>query len=136
MTFFNSQRGLLVTTDYLLKAVVHNCHIYNYLMLEEQEIERNNDQLTLSLVTSLPALSSGTTAEEWEKQQLLLQREEKFTKDKTQLLSICESTRKEERDYEKTTDNVLEQLLSEGGNRSSSKDSTLNKAVNIVTQVS
>ncbi len=127
---FNTHHGLLSTVDYLLKVVVCNCHIYNYLMSEEQEEERNSDHLTLTIVPDLLALSSGTLFDEWERQQLLKQRNEKYSNDRKHLLSVHENSCREE-STNKTSDSILDDLLNEG-----TEESTLNKAVAIVTQVS
>ena len=129
-----SHRGLFVATQYLMEVVLCNHWIYHYLMSEEQEMERNSDCITVCPAPKvLNPLSSGCPAEEWQRQQNLLQREAEFAKDKKQFSTVHKQYLKESEHLEQTCDNVFDQVLSAAeGNED---NECLTKALSIVTQV-
>ena len=109
-----TSHGLVTTAEYLSTTIIRNVHLYNYLLTEQQEMEKRMSTLAIYSIDEIPALSFGCLLEEWQKQQMLAEREEDFIKRKTEFSSLQqEILDKEKENVKYIYSGVLEKISSD-----------------------
>ena len=106
--------GLVTTAEYLSTTLIRNVHLYKYLLTEQQEVEKKMSTLAIYSIDEIPALCFGCSLEEWQKQQMLAEREEDFIKRKSEFSSMQqEILDKEKENVKDMYSGVMEKISSD-----------------------